>query len=202
MLFPKPHYIPIEQIQSLPVLASHCVPSTCPTMDKLPDAIPLGELALREAPGQAIATPPVVCELCHQGFRCKEDLVDHCNHSHGNYAEYRKCVFFLAQKAGLRPLLPWVKRSLLQSHAFFHLFSIPGKPNDWNKDVHKAVPRRMEACAICAVKDWIENRSPMYLFAEPDSIVDEDEEDETGSLASMLRMAFDAQVIQMKSTSF
>ena len=37
----------------------------------------------------------------------------------------------------------------------------------------------MEACAICAVKDWIENRFQMYLFAQPDSIaIDSGQEEE------------------------
>ena len=80
-------------------------------MEKILGAAPPKELAMTEAAGQAIATPPVVCELCHRGFRCKEDLVQHCEQLYGNFAEYRKCVFFKAQKAGLQPLLPWVKKS-------------------------------------------------------------------------------------------
>ena len=27
-------------------------------------------------------------------------------------------------------------------------------------------PRREEACAVCAVKDWLENRHQVYLFQE------------------------------------
>ena len=35
------------------------------------------------------------------------------------------------------------------------------------KATQKAVPRREEACAVCAVKDWLENRHPVYLFQTP-----------------------------------
>ena len=113
-----------------------------------------------EAAGQAMATPPVVCELCHKGFRCKENLIHHCEGIHGGYVEYRKHVFWKAAKAGLQPLQPWYKRFLLSTHAHFLRFSIPGSHvNDYCRSVDKAVPRRMEACAICAVKDWIEHRT-------------------------------------------
>ena len=122
-----------------------------------------------EAAGQALATPPVVCELCHKGFRCKEDLICHCNGVHGNFAEYRKHVFWKAQEYGLRPLAAWQKRSILNSQATFHRLSIPGAGvNDHCRSIDKAVPRRMEACAICAVKEWIEKRTQIYLFAKPD----------------------------------
>ena len=58
---------------------------------------------------------------------------------------------------------------MLNTHAFFHRYSIPeSSGNDWCRTVDKAVPRRMEACAMCAVKDWIKNRKRMYLFAKPD----------------------------------
>ena len=101
MVDPKRIYIPIDQIQSLPRLASHCPPS--PEMlgvDAVPprvegtDAEPPRVL---DAAGQAFATPPVVCELCHKGFRCKEDLISHCNCMHGDFVEYRKHVFWKAE---------------------------------------------------------------------------------------------------------
>ena len=158
MVVPKWLYIPTYQIQSLPMLASHCA-SLAETLGV--DAVsPRGEgldadpPRVEEAAGQALATPPVVCELCHKGFRCKEDLICHCNGVHGNFAEYRKHVFWKAQEYGLRPLAAWQKRSILNSQATFHRLSIPGaEVNDHCRSIDKAVPRRMEACAICAVKD-------------------------------------------------
>ena len=173
MVDPKIMYIPIDQIQSLPKLASHCPPS--PEMLGVDTVPPRVEGTYTEPPhvpetaGQAIATPPVVCELCHKGFRCKEDLHSHCKFVHGDFVEYRKHVFWKAQKHGLYPLEWWQKRSILGAHAFFQRFSIPGaNVNDFCRRIDEAVPRRMEACAICAVKDWIEHRTPVYLFAKPD----------------------------------
>ena len=130
MVEPKGIYIPIDQMQSLLMLASHC-PSLTETLgvDAVPprvegtDAVPPRAL---KATGQAIATPPVVCELCHKGFRCKENHVDHCKCMHGDFVEYRKHVFWKATQAGLQPLQPWYKRFLLSKHAYFHRFSIPG----------------------------------------------------------------------------
>ena len=170
---PKRMYIPIDQIQSLPKLASHCPPSpemlgvkAVPSRVEGTDAEPSRVL---EAAGQALATPPVVCELCHRGFRCKEDLITHCKSMHGNFAEYRKHVFWKAQEHGLHPLEWWQKRAILSSHAYFHRYSIPESHQiDYTRNLDEAVPRRMEACAICAVKDWIEHRYRVYLFAAPD----------------------------------
>ena len=173
MVYPRRTYIPINQIHSLPMLASHSptFPDTI-GVDAVPPRVEGTDAVLPrdlEATGQAIATPPVVCELCYKGFRCKEDLVDHCKCMHGNFVEYREHVFWKAQEHGLHPQAWWQRRSILSAHAFFHRFSIPGSHvNDYCRSFDKAVPRRMEACAICAVKDWIEHRTRMYLFAEPD----------------------------------
>jgi hypothetical protein len=62
-------------------------------------------------------------------------------------------------------LLPRVKRSMVQSFQFFRLHSVPGSCNEWTaKAREEAQLRREEACAVCAVKDWLENRHPVYLF--------------------------------------
>ena len=64
----------------------------------------------------------------------------------------------MAIKMGVAPLLPWVKRNMIMSHAFFWHFSVPLSPNDWTKrTLEDYVPRCEKACAICARKDWIEN---------------------------------------------
>ena len=134
----KAIYMPACDIHSLQALASHSLPlHVCESGAASPRvedgaASPRAEdgsndaLAPRvavvqtlEASQQAIASPPVVCELCHKGFIGRDTLAAHCNQAHGNWAEYRKRLFFMAWQAGLRPLLPWVKRSMLHSHAFF-----------------------------------------------------------------------------------
>ena len=62
-------------------------------------------------------------------------------------------------------MLPWQKRSMVQSLQDFRLFSTPGSPNEWTSKTHEgSQPRREEACVICAVKDWLENRHKGYLF--------------------------------------
>ena len=33
------------------------------------------------------------------------------------------------------------------------------------KRTKEAVPRREEACAVCAVRDWLESRCPVRLFS-------------------------------------
>ena len=130
MVEPKRIYIPIDQIQSEQRLASQGPPS--PAMlgvDAVPPRVEGGDAAsprVLDAAGQALATPPVVCELCHIGFRCKEDLINHCNCIHGGFVEYRKHVFWKAETHGLYPLQWWQKRNILSSHAFFNRYSIPG----------------------------------------------------------------------------
>ena len=53
----------------------------------------------------AIATPPVLCWLCGAGFLSQQALYRHAREAHGDYAEYRKHLFWLAQKLGFLPLL-------------------------------------------------------------------------------------------------
>ena len=114
MVEPKRTYIPIDQIKSLPTLASQC-PSLTGTLgvDAMPprvegqDAVPPRFV---EATGQTVATAPVVCELCHKGLRCKEDVIDHCKCVHGDFAEYRKHVLWKAQQYGLHRQPWWQKK--------------------------------------------------------------------------------------------
>ena len=55
----------------------------------------------------------------------------------------------------------------MQSFQFFWLHSVPSSFNDWTmKATKKAEHRREEACAVCAVKDWLENRHEVHLFKE------------------------------------
>ena len=73
----------------------------------------------------------------------------------------------MAEQAGLLPQLPWVKRNQLHAHAFFSRHSVPCSLNDWSRRVNVAQPRRQQACAIWPVKDWLERRLEIYLFATP-----------------------------------
>ena len=76
------------------------------------------------------------------------------------------------------PPLPIISRRLEDRHGndlgelaqrfqFFRQHSMPCSGNDWTmKATTEAVPCREEACAVCAAKDWLENRTEMYLFQE------------------------------------
>ena len=157
-------YIPGEVIEAVDEkkehLASQCMPRH---YDDSGVAQPSG---LRE-PGRAVAAAPVTCELCHVGLAGFDKLKLHCAKKHGNLAEYRKRVFYKARKAGLTELQPWVKRSMVQNFQFFRKHSVPSSCNEWtHKATREAKPRREEACAVCAVKDWLENRFPVLLFTE------------------------------------
>ena len=119
----------------------------------------------------AVATPPVLCWLCGAGFLSQEAFYRHTRETHGDYAEYRKHLFWLAQKLGFLPLLPWQKRHMLANLSFFQCFSIPGTgAMEWSEDhsLNTAKQRQEVGCAICARKDWIEYRYPVYLWREPD----------------------------------
>jgi len=157
-------YIPGEDIEppgeKQEQLASQCMPRH---YDDSGTAQPAG---LRD-PGRAVATAPVTCELCHVGLAGFDKLKVHCALKHGNLAEYRKRCFYKARCCGLAELQPWVKRSMVQSFQFFRLHSVPSSLNEWtHKATQEAKLRREEACAVCAVKDWLENRFPVHLFKE------------------------------------
>ena len=139
-------------------LASSCLPMHY-------DASGVPRPAGLNGAGRAVASAPVTCELCHVGLAGHDKLKQHCARNHGNLAEYRKRTFFKAREAGVCELQPWVKRSMVQSFQHFRLHSVPSSFNDWTeKATRKAELRREEACAVCAVKDWLENRHEVYPF--------------------------------------
>jgi hypothetical protein len=119
-----------------------------------------------------VATPPVLCWICGAGFLSWADFFRHCTSTHGDWAEYRKHLFWRAQKLGFLPLLPWQKRHLLANFAFHQCYSIPENGSiDWTgrQSIQTAVPRQEVGCAVCARKDWIERRFRVYLWRRPDS---------------------------------
>ena len=76
----------------------------------------------------------------------------------------------MAEKMGLAPWIAWVKRGRLMDFSFFRRNSVPCSVNDYtHKTLAEYVPRCEKTCAVCAVKDWIENRAEEYLFAEATS---------------------------------
>ena len=156
-----PLYVSAEHVQSEAQLA----------WEKLPQHVQEHtDACLASRQSQALVSPPVVCQLCHLGFRSVETLHRHACEKHGGWSEYRKRLFYLAKENGLKEMQPWVKRNILQSFSFFQQHSVPGKPNDWTEDTYtKAVPRREVACAVCAVKDWLEHRFSCYLFQEAEA---------------------------------
>lgn len=113
-----------------------------------------------------VISPPVMCYLCGEGFLSKASLEHHTNEKHAGWAEYRKRLFWEAESRGFEAMLPWVKRWILSRFSFFQCYAVPGEPSqDWQKDdsISRAVPRREEACVVCARRDWIDQRFPVYM---------------------------------------
>ena len=51
-----------------------------------------------------LASPPVICWQCGAGFLSQQGLARHAHAEHGGYAEYRKHIFWLADKKGCLPV--------------------------------------------------------------------------------------------------
>ena len=80
-----------------------------------------------------VPSPPVMFWICGEGFTHNGAFFQHCSGAHGGYAEYRKRLLWRAQHDGFKPLLPWVKRHILQSATFHLTFSVPGSFSyHWN----------------------------------------------------------------------
>lgn len=126
---------------------------------------PVEDLAL------AIASPPVMCWICGEGFLHNGALFKHCGLAHGDYAEYRKRLFWRVQKDGFKPLLPWVKRHMLESATFHLTYSVPGSFSlKWSHPEAFDVARQRSevACVVCARQDWLECRFTVYLWRDAD----------------------------------
>ena len=115
-------YVPgneIEKQRQQELLASQCLPKHYEDSNT---SQPAGV----EQSGQAIASAPVVCELCHVGLSGFDTFHQHCRRAHKSFAEYRKRVFYKAREAGLQPILPWLKRQMAHNFQFFRFFCVPG----------------------------------------------------------------------------
>ena len=114
-----------------------------------------------------VASPPVMCWICGEGFLHNGALFKHCSEHHGDYAEYRKRLFWRAQKDGFKPLLPWVKRHMLESATFHLTYSVPGSFSlKWSHPEACLIAKERSevACVVCARKDWLESRFTVYLW--------------------------------------
>ena len=134
---------------------------------------PASEDDAAELNSLAVASPPVMCWICGEGFLNNGSLQAHCEKHHGDYAEYRKRLFWRAQRDGFMPMLPWVKRHILQAATFHLAYSVPGAETmKWSHpDSFKAaMPRAEVACVVCARRDWIEQRLRVYLWREADGV--------------------------------
>ena len=158
-------YLPAEQVGESSELATNKFPAFFTRQIDGAEQ-PALEATVAKLP---VASPPVMCWLCREGFTHTGALVTHCKEKHGDYPEYRKRLLWMAQQEGLKPLLPWVKRHIVQSASFFLTYSVPSTMCfGWrNPDsLTLAKPRCEVGCVVCACKDWLENRFPVYLWKE------------------------------------
>ena len=63
--------------------------------------------------GRPVLTAPRVCQLCGAGFRDWASLVGHCKREHGGYNEYRKRLFWEADKCDALGLSNERKRTMV-----------------------------------------------------------------------------------------
>ena len=134
---------------------------------------------------------PVICQLCGAGFLSWKDLWKHATRKHHSWSEARKRLIFEVQQRASVPLRPIEKRRLAANFMQDMLYSCPGRNT---VQPGKVVIRQIVAYAICAIKDWIDDFYPCYMWKDaPDSATigasehniedntdpDTDDEDET-----------------------
>ena len=106
---------------------------------------------------------PRVCQLCGDGFVDWNALVNHCDSTHANYAEYRKRVFYEAETLHALHLSHARKRGMLANFAMKQTHSTPGEGCFGSG---RACMRQEVACATCALTTWIDHMYPCYLWKE------------------------------------
>ena len=96
--------------------------------------VPLEAVASPEKPyfatvpllGMPKLSAPRVCQLCGAGFRDWEALVGHCGREHGGFNEYRKRLFWKADKCHALGLPNARKRNMVANAATAIVYSRPG----------------------------------------------------------------------------
>jgi hypothetical protein len=158
----RKQYLPVDACGEDVELTANCMPAYWRRLENSAEQ-PVEDLSL------PVASPPVMCWICGEGFLHNGALFKHCDQAHGDYAEYRKRLFWRAQEDGFKPLLPWVKRHMLESATFHLTYSVPGSFSlKWSHpEAFLVAKERSEvACVVCARKDWLESRFTVYLWRE------------------------------------
>ena len=119
--------------------------------------------AMRSAPepGQARIEAPRVCQLCGKGFLNWDAFFGHTVAEHHSYAEYRKRLFFEAEKLDALALPHRRKRTMLANFAFGQTCSAP-LAGFGEKDQYTT--KQEVACAVCAIQDQMENGVGCFLW--------------------------------------
>ena len=88
----------------------------------------------------------------------------HAAKEHHSWKEARKRLIFEIQQATSVPLHPVQKRRLASNFMHDMLYSYPGR-NTVRPDA--CTMRQIVACAVCAIKDWIDDFYPCYMWKDP-----------------------------------
>ena len=122
--------------------------------------------------GRPELTAPRICQLCGDGFVDWKALVSHCDREHGGFNEYRKRVFWEAQRCDTLGLPNVRKRNMIANATSAMLYARPGGDGELEE-------RREVACVVCARKGWLEERHRCHLWkAFPDGDAGDFGEDE------------------------
>ena len=148
----KPSYTPVEEI------ASPEIPHFVRLQSETNGA------SERTNPLRPTMQAPVICQLCGAGFLSPKDLWDHAAKEHYSWAEARKRLIFEVQQRISVPLQPIEKRRLASNFMHELLYSYPGRNT---VRPGECTMRQVVACAVCAVKDWIDDFYPCYMWRDP-----------------------------------
>ena len=113
-----------------------------------------------------IIQAPVICQLCGAGLLSQKDLWRHAQKEHHSWAGARKRFIFEVQQRMAVPLRPIEKRRLASNFMQDLLYSRPGRNT---VRPGECTMRQIVACAVCAVKDWIDDFYPCYMWKETPS---------------------------------
>ena len=100
------------------------------------------------------------------GFLSQGALWAHAKAAHHSWSEYRKRLIFEVQRRQSVPLQPVEKRRLAGNFMQDLLHSVPGRNT---VQPGKCTMRQIVACATCAVKDWIDEFYPCYLWKDAEA---------------------------------